>query len=246
VQVPHDATVCEALQLSRAVIEPQVALSWVQSAVSDSGVQPQTFVAPPPAQVWGAVQVPQDATERAAPQLSVPATAPQFFPRRVQKPESVSGVQPQTFAVPPPAQVWGAVQAPHDVTVREAPQLSVVVRVPQFFVNSVHSAESETGVHPQTLVAPAPAHVRGAVQVPHDVTVRCVPQLSAAVTDPQFFASRVQNAGSVSAVHPQAFATPPPPQVLGAVQLPHCNVPWHPSETDPHCAAASAQVFGVQ
>jgi hypothetical protein len=39
---------------------------------------------------------------------------------------------PQTLAVPPPPQVFGEVQVPHELTVREVPQLSVPVTEPQF------------------------------------------------------------------------------------------------------------------
>jgi hypothetical protein len=53
---------------------------------------PQTLGVPPPPQVWGEVQVPQELTVREAPQLSVPVTEPQFLPRRVQKAVLVSGV----------------------------------------------------------------------------------------------------------------------------------------------------------
>jgi hypothetical protein len=45
-------------------------------------------------------------------------TWPQFLPRLVQNTGSLSGVQPHTFAVPPPPQVCGAVHVPHEATVR--------------------------------------------------------------------------------------------------------------------------------
>ena|SRR5687767_6830006 len=47
-----------------------------------------------------------------------------------------------------------------------------------------------------------------------------MPQLSAAVTVPQFLPSRVQNAAGVSLVQPQTFGVPPPPQVCGAEHIP--------------------------
>jgi len=57
------------------------------------------------------------------------------------------------------------------------------------------------------------------------LTVRDVPQLSFAVTDPQFLPSSEQNALLLSAVQvPQTLATPPPPQVWGAVQVPQLTV----------------------
>src|SRR5438094_5907967 len=99
----------------------------VSSAVA--GPAPQTFATPPPAQVCGAVQVPQ---------VSVPpqpsAIVPQFFPWAAH----VVGVQPQTFATPPPPQVWGAVQVPQ---LSVPPQPSAIV--PQFFPWAAHVV----GVH---------------------------------------------------------------------------------------------------
>src|SRR4051812_478110 len=109
------------------------------------------LAAPPPPQVSGAAQVPQDATARAAPQLSVPETMPQFLPRRVQKAESLSGIQligsPQTLAVPLPPQVWGAAQVPQDATLRDAAQLSAPETMPQFLPRRVQKALSLSGVH---------------------------------------------------------------------------------------------------
>src|SRR5438128_1510522 len=62
----------------------------------------------------------------------------------------------------------------------------------------------------------------GPAQVPQEDTVRLVPQLSAAVTDPQFLALRVQNAPFASGAQPQtpAMAGMPAPQLCGAVQVP--------------------------
>src|SRR6185436_10076212 len=61
---------------------------------------------------------------------------------------------------------------------------------------------------PQTLAVPPPPQVCGEVQVPHEDTVRLVPQLSLAVTLPQFLPSREQNAVLLSGVQV------PPPQTL--------------------------------
>src|SRR3954465_7078565 len=55
-----------------------------------------------------------------------------------------------------------------------------------------------TGVA-QTLAVPPPPQVCGDTQLPHEA-VRATPQLSLAVTAPQFLASRVQKALSLSAV----------------------------------------------
>src|SRR5438132_1257986 len=112
---------------------------------------PQTFALPPPPQVCGAVQLPQVAAVREAPQLSVPVTLPQFLLSAAQNAASLWGVQPQTLAVPPPAQVCGAVQLPHEEAVRAAPQLSVPVTLPQFLPSAEQNAVSLSGVQPQTL-----------------------------------------------------------------------------------------------
>src|SRR5262245_5866645 len=57
-------------------------------------------------------QVPQLETVRVEPHLSVPLTEPQLSCRRAQKSASVS--QPHTLGVPPPPQVRGCEQEPHD------------------------------------------------------------------------------------------------------------------------------------
>ena len=66
-------------------------------------------------------------------------------------------MQPQTFAVPAPAQVSGEVQVP---------QLSVppqpLEMVPQFAPCAAHVV----GVQPHTFIAPAPPHDSGALHMP--------------------------------------------------------------------------------
>ena len=104
-QVPQDETVRLTPQLSAEVTWPQLFPSREQNATLVSGTQAggqvpqepphpsgphvlpaqlgvhaQTLGAEPPPQVWGATQAPHDATARLAPQLSVAATVPQFFP----------------------------------------------------------------------------------------------------------------------------------------------------------------------
>jgi hypothetical protein len=92
--------------------------------------------------------------------------------------------------------------------------------------------------------------------VPHDATVRAVPQLSAPGTVPQFLPYRAQKAASVSGVQPQTLGVPPPPHAR--------PVPKHPpqdaavrappqlsmSETEPQFLPNRAQkavsVSGVQ
>src|SRR6476469_3218617 len=89
---------------------------------------PHTFEGP---QLWGDVHVPHDATSRVVPQLSVmPVSAPHVLPRRMHTAASVSGTQAQTFEA---WHVCGEVDAPHDSTVREVPQLSFAITVPQPF-----------------------------------------------------------------------------------------------------------------
>ena len=99
---------------------------------------------------------------------------------------------------------------PQEVTVRAIPQLSCAVTWPQFAPTRVQNAESVSGWQAQTLFEP---HVSGDTHVPQDATVRETPQLSVAVTLPQFFPTRVQNAAFVSAAQPQTLGTPEPPQL---------------------------------
>src|SRR5947207_7070857 len=54
--------------------------------------------------------------------------------------------------------------------------------------------------------------------------------------------SAVTGAGAPT---PQTFATPPPPQVCGAVQTPHVSVPPQPSGIVPQFFPSAAQVVGV-
>lgn len=225
VHVPQLATMREVPQLSAAVRAPQFLLWRMQKAVLVSGAQLQTLGAPPTGpQVAGVVQVPQLATVRARPQTSVPDTAPQFFPTRAQKSGSFSPVQPQTFAVPPPAQLFTPLQLPQEAMSRVWPQRSVTpVREPQVFPSELHSAASVSGAQTQAFAL----QLLGKVQVPHDVTVLGAPQLSVAVTAPQALPRRVQNAALLSGTQlgwPQMLATPLPAQVLGWVQLPQATV----------------------
>ena len=108
----------EAPQLSAAVAFPHVRPRRVQKAVFVSGVQHAPTLA---LQVCGAVQAPQLATERAAPQLSAAVAAPHVLPSRAQNAVSVSGAQQL-----PALQLDPAAQVPHEAIVRGRPQLSVV------------------------------------------------------------------------------------------------------------------------
>ncbi len=193
VQRPHEATVREVPQLSAAVTDPQFFPSREQNVGSLSGTQAHTLV---PLQVCGNVHAPHEATVREVPQLSASVREPQFFPSREQNVGSVSGMHAQTFV---PLQVCGNVQAPHDATAREAPQLSTSVTEPQFFPSREQNAGSVSGAQTHTLV---PLQVCAPEHMPQDVTVREAPQLSAAVTEPQFFPRREQKLVLVSAAQP--------------------------------------------
>lgn len=134
---------------------------------------------------------------------------------------SLTGVQPQTLAVPPPPQETPVpVQVPQ-ASVRGLPQRSVVANVPQFLLERAQRTASVSGVQPQRLATPGlppPQLWFDTEQVPHEATVLGLPQVSAPTTWPQFFPNRAQKAASVSAVTvqpPQTLGTPgePPPQV---------------------------------
>src|SRR5207245_1288564 len=71
-------------------------------------------------------------------------TVPQVLPRRLQKAWSVSGMQAQTFVV---VQVCGDRQTPHEATVRVAPQLSVLVTIPQVLPRRPQKVWSLSGAH---------------------------------------------------------------------------------------------------
>jgi len=151
--------------------------------VSVSEVQAQVWFVP---QTWGAMQPPQVALRGWA-QLSLPVRAPQVAPDAAQKAWSLSGVQPQTFAVPPPPQLCPATMHDPQLAVRGAPQLSDAVRDPQFLPWRAQKASSPSAVQfgPHTFGMPPPPQVFGAVQPPQEATVRAWPQLSAPLKLPQ-------------------------------------------------------------
>ena len=117
---------------------------------------------------------------------------------------------PQTFAIPAPPQVCGAVQMPQSsVLLQPSP------RLPQFFpcaaqVLGVQAAE------PHTFAVPPPPHVCGDVQVPQ---VSVLPQPSLMLS--QFLPCATQVVGE----QPQTLATPPPPHVLGGTHVPQALLP---------------------
>ena len=151
-------------------------------------MQPQTFGVPPPPQVCGAVH--------AGPQLTVPPHPSSMVPQFLPAPQEVIGVQPHTLLAP---QTSGAWHVPH-VVVREVPQLSVPVTVPQFLPRRRQNAASLSGVQ-QALPA---VHTAGGVHVPQLIVP---PQPLGAV--PQFWPPGQEVAG----VQPQTLGVPPPPHV---------------------------------
>jgi hypothetical protein len=147
VHVPQDATVRLTPQLSGAVTLPQVAPSREQNAVSVSDGHTQTLLT---VHVWGNVQVPHE-TVRPTPQLSAAVRLLQFLPCLEQNSGSVSGTQAQALVAP---HVWGNVHVPHDTTVREVPQLSVSVTLPQVALSREHNAPSVSGTQAHTWFPP--------------------------------------------------------------------------------------------
>src|SRR5438552_732242 len=94
--------------------------------------------------------------------MQSPATAPpmalarvalvETFTVRLQAGKVSPGGEPQTLGVPPPPQVCGDTHMPQ-ATVREAPQLSVPVTVPQVFPSRLQKLVSLSGAQAQTLLA---------------------------------------------------------------------------------------------
>lgn len=159
------------------------------------------------------------------PQLSSAVTGPQLLPCRAQNCCVVSGMHPEQMfgGLPPPPQTAPPMHVPQ-LAVREAPQLSVAVTMPQFLPTRVQKAASGSGVQPQTPAVPPPPHVCPAMHVPQ-TAVRGLPQRSLALTAPQLLPCAAQNSASVSGTQPpQTFAAPPPPQVLLPVHVPQLMV----------------------
>jgi hypothetical protein len=140
-------------------------------------------------------------------------------------------------ACPPVSASGGATNAPHCPTspfaphvcplaqppqssARVTPQLSFTESGPQVRPAAPQSCVWLSATQPQTLGVPPPPQARGAVQLAPQLTVRATPQLSAALTEPQFLPSRLQKAASLSLGQAHWLAMPAPPQVWGAVQAP--------------------------
>ncbi len=146
--------------------------------------------------------------------LSVGRGQSKHHPERAQTAPGTGGAPtPQMLAVPPAPQTSPPAQVPQEATLRAMPQLSVPVTAPQPFPRRAQKATSVSTGQAQTPEVPAPPQVLGDAQVPQDATERDLPQLSFAVSGPQFLASRLQNAASLSAVQPHTPEVLPPPQV---------------------------------
>ena len=135
-------------------------------------------------------------------------------------------MQPHTFGVPLPPQVWGRVQEPQNGDL-VAPQLSIAEMVPQPALAAEHNAASFSGEHPHTLDVPPPPQVSGEVQPPQFTLLRCAPQLSVPDIRPHSAPALRQKVALVSEVQPgcpHTLAVPPPPQVSGEEQAPQSTL----------------------
>lgn len=168
---------------------------------------------------------------------------PQFTLSRVQMAVSDSIVQPQTLAVPPPPQEFGAAQLPQS-TVRAMPQRSVAVAGPHCFPTRAQNAVSVSAAHAQTFGVPPPAQTAGAVHEPQS-TLRLEPHLSTVVSVPQFLVSLVHSAASLSE-QPHTLGTPRPPHVSTPEQTPQSSWPEQPSDIEPQFFCCAAHVVGAQ
>jgi hypothetical protein len=79
--------------------------------------------------------------------------------------------------------------------------VSVVVLQAVPVAETVPPSVKSAVLAPQTLGVPEPPQVLGETHEPQELTVRLLPQLSLAVTLPQFLPRREQNAASVSGAH---------------------------------------------
>jgi hypothetical protein len=212
-QVPQ-LTVRGPPQLSWCVRLPQFAPRLAHSCASLCGVHPHWFGTPPPPQLVSDEQMPQLATLRGWPQMSVPERGPQAAESRAQNCALLSEAQ---VHCPLALHMFGATHMPHDCTVRGTPQLSCAVLAPQLVPVRVQNAALVSDVQPHTLVVPPPPQLSVPLHAPQ-FTARGVPQLSLAVRMPQFLPRRWQSAAFVSGWQTQV---PCAVQTWGPVQAPH-------------------------
>jgi hypothetical protein len=163
------------------------------------------------------VQLPHDATVRGFPQLSLPLMAPHVAAALAQKSESLSAVQPQTFApADPPPQVSGALHVPHD---RVPPQPSGTE--PQLSPCAAHVV----GEQPHWLATPPPPHVSPAAL--H------LPQSSVSPQPSEIVPHALPQVAGTQGPWPQMLVPPPPHVSPAALQVPQSSVPPQPSGIEP-------------
>jgi hypothetical protein len=217
-QLPHEATLREAPQLSVTEIAPHCAPTLEHSAGSFTGVQPQWFAMPAPPHDWPVPEhAPHEGTLRMTPQLSTVVSGPHSKPAIVHSWRSVNGVQPQWLGTLPPPQDWPVPpHAPHEGMLCIAPQLSTAVMAPHSAPAAAHSCMSLCAVQPQWFVpaSPPPQLWPVPVHAPHIATFRAAPQLSMPVTAPHCAPASAQKSKSLSGAQPQRFApASAPPQL---------------------------------
>lgn len=137
------------------------------------------------------------------------------------------GVHPQTFGVPPPPHVCGALHCP---------QLNVPLQPFEIVPQSLPCFTQVVGVHPHTLGTPPPPHV--SQELGHAVGQLTIPP-HPSLTLPQ------RPLHDVSGVH-GAGPHLPPVQCELCWHVPQKYVPPHPSGCIPHSTPWSLQDFATQ
>src|SRR5207245_4863365 len=121
--------------------------------------------------------------------------------------------------------------------VSEASAFKVKVQVGVLFAPLLHTPDQSTDRPLVTLSVMLVPGAKGAERVVPTGTLR--PAGVERTVSPARPVARVS-------VGPQTFATPPPPQICGAVQVPQVSVPPQPSRIVPQFFPWAAQVVGVQ
>jgi hypothetical protein len=209
---------------------------WLGHAASGMHPElpPHTLCVPPPPHVSGAVQGPPHETVPPQPLLSTPQLSPAHavawgigtheLMSASPKPPSESSLEaPHVLGLPPPPHVVPlAHAAPPSSPAHWTSPPQPSATAPQFMPAGHVVSAMQPAEPPQTLGVPPPPselpppHVWGSEQFPQSITLPqpspCWPQLTARV---------VHVAGTHAAVPPQTLGVPPPPQVVGAVHMPH-------------------------
>jgi hypothetical protein len=149
-------------------------------------------------------------------------------------------LDPQTLAVPPPPQMFGAVQVPHWIV---APHPSPIG--PQFApidaqVLGVHIGGPASGKLPHTFGVPPPPQV--AVPL-HEPQFRRWPQPSATI--PQVAPIVAHVLGTHCDVPPQVLGTPPPPHVWDPEHDPQSRTWPQPSPAWPQWTPSDVHVWAM-